>query len=178
MIEYITLYLLKSLTQTRILSCCGWNDEKKNCTKGYPFSFCGDTTVKNGYYCLRRPNNGRIITKGKNLFTNENAVETAFKKNINVMLMYKLFRLYPACPIFSSIFIRVLIVHVAKTITTVSSDGNNVDEITNPLDARVVSGAEACAKIFTFLKYESSYAVELLVIILDEDFLIASRESL
>jgi hypothetical protein len=143
-----------------------WDKKKKKCSKNFPFAFCEETTLdEEGYATYKRPNNGKVVyNKGKAL-NNQYVVPynkyllKRYKAHINVVKVANIKA------------VKYLYKYIYKGLDKATieccvydKDGKKTilkyDEVANYLDARCLSPAEACWRIFKFPLQAKSHSVQ------------------
>ena len=152
--------LYETVTSCMLHGPCGVNNINapcmvdRKCSKHYPREFCEETTITPDKYPeYKRSNNGASATRGGHTFTNQHVVPynpylcAKYNCHINVEIANGI------------LVVKYLYKYVYKghdrTCISIQRDNDDsprppVDEIQDYLDARYVSAAEACWRIFDF----------------------------
>jgi hypothetical protein len=131
------------------------------CSKNYPKNF-SDTTVsdESGFPKYKRPYGGRVVSKGDIILDNQWVVP----HNLDLFIKYNAHINVEICNTVKSVKYIYKYVYKghdranvaisqasnATSITTADVDDRSEDEIRQYLDARYVSAAEACWRLFHF----------------------------
>ena len=119
--------------------------ENNVCKKRFPKPFCPVTTIKeDGYPDYARPDNGRTIQKGEDIFDNRHVVPhprelvVQFDCHINLEV----------CGSIKAVKYIHKYIYKGPDRATIQTEGHN--EIHSYLDARYISSTQACHNIFEF----------------------------